>query len=293
MSSNNISTLAQASSGLSAISSLIKVTPNSNAGISNQTGPIQNLSGLSGANVPNGTGLPQLLNFAPAAILFNYEGENVSELESDITTHYTEANSPINDNIALKPEIIRTSGFIGELNDIIPGAQSIVQLVESKLSSLGSYIPGFSTSALIVINEAILAYETANSLVQSIQNAPFVSPTKTVINGAVFANQTQQQIYYAKFYQYWLAKTLFTVQTPWAIFNNMVIKNLRAVQSADTQMVTDFEVTFQRFYVSYSTVNVVSKNSQGTASNYSSSVSNNGGSQLATSANAFPFGSVA
>jgi len=47
------------------------------------------------------------------------------------------------------------------------------------------------------------------------------------------------------FYGYWQSRTLFTVQTPWAIFQDMAIQNLRAIQDDSTRMITDFEITFK------------------------------------------------
>jgi hypothetical protein len=70
----------------------------------------------------------------------------------------------------------------------------------------------------------------------------------TVINGSGLnprGNQTKQQTYFQQFYGYWANRTLFTIQTPWAIFQDMAIQTLRAVQDADTRVITDFEVTFK------------------------------------------------
>ena len=70
----------------------------------------------------------------------------------------------------------------------------------------------------------------------------------SVISGqgiTIARNQTKQQIAFQQFYGYWRTRTLFTIQTPWAIFQNMAIKSLRAIQSEETRMITDFEVTFK------------------------------------------------
>ena len=37
----------------------------------------------------------------------------------------------------------------------------------------------------------------------------------------------------------------FPVQTPWAVFQNMAILRLTATQDAETNVITDFEVTFK------------------------------------------------
>jgi len=59
------------------------------------------------------------------------------------------------------------------------------------------------------------------------------------------SNQTKQQIYFQQFYGYWQSNTLFTIQTPWAVFQDMAIENLVAIQDADTRMITDFNITFK------------------------------------------------
>lgn len=44
-------------------------------------------------------------------------------------------------------------------------------------------------------------------------------------------------------------RTLFTIQTPWAIFEDMAILNLRAIQDESTRMITDFEVSFKQINI--------------------------------------------
>src|SRR5271163_4191719 len=77
---------------------LALVTPQANIGYKPQS--------LTGAVLPT--------------LLFHTEGENVAHLQSDITDHFIEDNTAINDQIALKPEMVTVHGFIGELNDVFP-----------------------------------------------------------------------------------------------------------------------------------------------------------------------------
>lgn len=211
--------------------------------------------------VPQGT--PQ-----PNAIVFHYEGEQTSTLESDITDHFIEDNSSIQDQISLKPIMITTHGFVGELNDVFPYGIQVLQQVAKKLGAIGAYAPALSVTALLAYNEAAFIYQTAASASASVVGAwnsinntlPGGQNTggENVINGnpnlsnqnpfvgTRQGNQTLQQVYYQNFYSYWVTRTLFTVQTPWAIFQDMAIKSLRAIQDADTNMITDFEITFKQ-----------------------------------------------
>lgn len=194
----------------------------------------------------------------PPAFLFHYEGENVIELTSDITDHYIEDNTAIQDQVSLRPEKVTVHGFIGELNDVAPlNFGKLVQSV-SQLTLLNDFIPGLSVTAQNAYNDAFQAYQAVgnaeNAAVaawSSVNNgenvigasglgSAFVPQTGQVLN-----NQNKQQVAFQQFYGYWRNRTFWTIQTPWAVFENMVIESLRATQDAETRVITDFHVTFK------------------------------------------------
>ena len=229
----NISSLSAATTTATALSNLILVSPQTTIGYQPQNSPAA----------------PK--NQLPPAILFHYEGEQTALLESDITDHYIEDNTAIQDQIALRPEMITTHGFIGELNDVAPKALAIIQTLADKLTVISAYTPVLSETALIAYAEAFQLYQVgANAINSAVSTWNTLSGTggESVINGqglALQANQTKQQVAFQQFYGYWRNRTLFTIQTPWAVFQDMAIKSLRAIQDAETRMITDFEVTFK------------------------------------------------
>ncbi len=219
----NLSALAPGTTAATALSNLILVTPE-DKGYQPEIRQTQQ----------NQTPLAQ----RPPKFLFHYEGEQSVTLESDITDHYVEDNTAVQDQIALKPESVATHGYIGELNDVPPPALAALKTAANKLTTIGAYTPGLTTTALIAYSEAFFLYQVAATAVNSAVAA------WSSLTGS--GNQTQQQIAFQKFYGYWRDRTLFTIQTPWAIFEHMAIKSLRAVQDAETRVVTDFEITFKR-----------------------------------------------
>jgi hypothetical protein len=197
----------------------------------------------------------------PPALLFHYEGEQTARLESDITDHYVEDNTAIQDQWALKPEKVTTHGFIGELNDIAPPALQILKTLAEKLTVIDAYTPELSATAILAYNEAFLLYQVGanavNSAVsawssingtngenvigsQGLQAGAFNPATASISN-----NQNKQQVAFQQFYGYWKSRTLFTIQTPWAIFQNMAIESLEAVQDETTRVISDFKVSFK------------------------------------------------
>lgn len=206
-------------------------------------------------NPPSSTGQLSLRPL-PDAILFNYEGEQVCEIRSDITDHYSESNVAIQDQIALHPEIFRTRGYIGELNNVLPALLQPLQTIANTLVTIDAYTPQLSVTALEKFNQAILLYENASSILNSAVGAwsslisPFTGSTEVVGGSGVFETasiiQSKQQVMFQQFYGYWYSRTLFNIQTPWAIFTNMAIESMRAIQEEETRMISDFEVTFKK-----------------------------------------------
>lgn len=237
--------LANITSGVTALSGLILVSPQSTTGYQ----PLN-------PKLPDGSvfSAPQ-----PKTFVFHYEGEQTVGLESDITDHYVEDNTAVQDQISLKPETISTQGFIGELNDVPPAALAALKFAANKLTLVGGYTPRLTTTALIAYSEALFLYQTAAnavnsaiSTVESIGNVFGANNGQNVIGSGGLTEggtQNEQQKAFQKFYTYWHTRTLFNIQTPWAVFQNMAITKLRAVQDAETNAITTFEVSFKMIRV--------------------------------------------
>ncbi len=230
------------------VSNLVMVNPSKNIGL--QPMPIADYNQQT-AGLPKPTSVTQalggaLLNFRPVqptSFLFHILSEESVTLSSDITDHYTEANSALQDHISLKPETVTVSGFIGELNDVAPVGLDLLKSAADKLTSLGPYLPVISSSAIIAYNNAAQIYAAAinakNSAVSVFSGVGLGSTTNTLV-------QTEQQKAFVQLKAYWETRTLFRVQTPWAIFDSMAIMSLKATQNEDTRMITDFEITFKK-----------------------------------------------
>lgn len=244
----NLSALSSITTTATALSNLILVTPQKSNGITPQAQ--KDAQG-------NVIGTP------PEVFLFDTEGENTVLLEADITDHYVEDNTAIQDQFALRPEVITVQGFVGELNDIVPPALAPLKLIADKLTVVGAYTPVLTASGLVAYNTAVQAYAVASLVSQaaiSAWNFSGIGGDKPV--------QNKQQAAFSKFYGYFnqgqsqgiklnasrqpilqntgLFRQLFTVQTPWNTFDNMAIKSLRAIQDADTNVISSFEITFKK-----------------------------------------------
>jgi hypothetical protein len=265
-----LTSAAGLTTGVGAVAGLLVATPQTTIGYQPQNPPTQltQTSSLTSNQINQFVGnltstvTGGLISQPPPSIIFNYEGEQTSTLKSDITDHYVEDNTAVQDQIALKPVMITTQGYIGELNDIPPNSLlAAAQTLANKLSIISGYLPSISATALIAYNEAVFVYNNALALANSAVSAAtaiggVLGNTTPGINGEsvitgsgiqTFApNQNKQQTAYQQFYGYWSNRILFTIQTPWAVFENMAIDTLRAIQDAETNVITDFEVTFKQ-----------------------------------------------
>jgi hypothetical protein len=288
----NLSALASKTTTAAALSNLILVTP-------------QSTQGYQPLNRPDADGSPSTKQ-QPPALLFHYEGEQTALVTSDITDHFVEDNSAIQDQIALKPEEISTQGFIGELNDVVPKALKPIKFIADKLTTVTAYTPALTETALIAYQQAFFLYQTAANAVNaavsawsSISSIGSSGDEQNVVSGSglsgfdplsgrVSGIQNKQQIAFQQFYGYWRNRTLFTVQTPWAVFQNMAIKTLRAIQDADTRTLSTFEVTFKMIRTASTiTTSVLSSTFQGRAATQASSLVDLGTSSPAESSTSF------
>lgn len=284
----NLSALSKATTAATALSNLILVSPQRTIGYQPQ----------------NGISYEKNTAPQPSALLFNYEGEQSATLASDITDHWIEDNTPIQDQVALKPVLISVQGFVGELNDIAPPALQPLKTAAEKLTVLSAYVPSLSATALLAYANAFQLYQVAANAARSAIDAwstingagSGAGGGETVINGTsviVAENQTQQQIYFQQFYGYWERRTLFTVQTPWAVFQDMVIQNMRAIQNAETRMISDFEIIFKQMrfastqLITADTLYSDNTNMQGRAATAGAKVEDLGTSTLQTSPTSF------
>lgn len=235
----SITALSQASTLVGSLSNLLLASP-------------QTTKGYQPQNPPTSTG--QVSTFTPPpSLLFHYEGEQSIKLSSDITDHFIEDNTALQDQIALRPIKISTKGFIGELNNVPPPSLALLQQATNTLTTIGSYVPGLSVSAQLAYDNAFAAYQLA----QSVSNAAVAAISsigggsgESVIgsnNGTITraVNQNKQQVLFQQLYGYWQSRTLFTIQTPWAIFQNMALEEVTPVQSAEDRMSTEFSISFK------------------------------------------------
>lgn len=178
-----------------------------------------------------------------SGFLFDVKGRDEVNLQAEITDHWTENNTAIQDHIAIKPITIRVNGFVGELrtNYDPKTLQNIAANYAGKSTALAYLAPEITTQAKAVFNQMERLYglyEKANSVEKNLY-AVFE-------NTASAQTETKQQKAFQFFKNAWQARQAFQVQSPWQTFDNMYIQTLRATQDDETKYITEFEITFKQ-----------------------------------------------
>lgn len=172
-------------------------------------------------------------------------GDEEVNLSSNITDHFAEDNTTLQDNIALPPVEVEVRGLVAELlqtpnaagavdSSHVGGDPGLPEIVEQGPEFTAQATQDMAIAALA--NEATLAAITGPGSLAQYQQS--ISPQQP--------GQTRQSNAFAYFVQLWLGRQLFTVETPWGFFNNMAMKSLSGKQGKESRTQTEFSITFKQ-----------------------------------------------
>lgn len=207
--------------------------------------PLSNLSSLTSSV---GSALQSYIVSPTAAFgiggfVFGIDGEDEVALTAEITDHYAEDNTVLNDGIAIKPKRFTLRSYVGEQQTLASASQpSILEQVAQKLTVITSMLPAVSAAESQV--GALLAGGTSNlnfsSLVSS--GANIYAMVKNLITPT-----TGQAAAYAYFQALFKMKILMSVQTPYEFITNMAIESVIARQDEDTKNMSHFIIVLKEF----------------------------------------------
>lgn len=176
-----------------------------------------------------------------AGFLLDLPEDDTAELESDITDHYLEDNTAVQDQIALRPETVTLTGKVAELVKTVP-ILSTVAVTPNPLPLVDGLEPQFSPGAAQTQAQNASTTAAANAAIADTQSL------YGYYNAHVpqQPNQTKQSLVFGYIYQLWLGRQLFSVETPWGTMTNMAILSVSTKQDGVSRSVSDFSITFKK-----------------------------------------------
>ena len=189
--------------------------------------------------------------------IFNIVTEDTVELSSQITDHYTENNLSMQDHIALDAPKVTVRGLVGEIESLPPNdAQRNLSIGFTVVPDFMAADPSLGKDGTGGTNEMytsiIKNVSDAYNKIEKQKNSPInnsaLSSVYSVYEQKVprNTNQSKQEYVFRFFFTAWRSKMLFTVETPWGIFDKMAIERVNVNQGENSRFVSDFTISFKQ-----------------------------------------------
>lgn len=175
--------------------------------------------------------------------VFDYEGDTSVNLSADITDHFSENNTAIQDHIALRPKRLILRGFVSEVfRGSAPSLPGLLNSVNQRLETVEAYLGDNTPQMVQKMQAAVTAAANAvNTIDQSINR---INNIVGLLDSAA-PGTTKQQNAYAKLAALWEKKQVFTVETPYKYYENMAIESIIFMQHEDNKYQSDITVTLK------------------------------------------------
>jgi hypothetical protein len=218
--------------------------------------------------------------------VFDIALEDTVKLEAEITDHWLENNSAVNDHVAIKPKRIILRGLIGELVQIYNPTEldgllgRTSNLLGQVPAYLGSMTPQAVQKAQAAITKAQDAAAQINAAAKKLNNVIglFADPLGGLLGTS--GAKTKQQDAFAILETMFDNKMTFTLETPYKFYENVVIENIIALQPEHSKTYSEFTVILKQ--LNFSNLNtqdggiLTTKNKMGRAAQQSQSIINKG-----------------
>ena len=189
--------------------------------------------------------------------IFNIVTEDTVELSSQITDHYTENNLSMQDHIALDAPKVTVRGLVGEIESLPPNAEQrslsigmadVPDFMAADPSLGKDGTGGTNEMYTSIIKNVSDAYNKIEKQKNSTINNSALSSVYSVYKQKVprNTNQSKQEYVFRFFFTAWRSKMLFTVETPWGIFDKMAIERVNVNQGENSRFVSDFTISFKQ-----------------------------------------------
>lgn len=195
-------------------------------------------------NLTNKYIVSPIFNLGLAGFVFDIYESTKIDLRADITDHYVEDNSTIQDHIAIKPALITLRGFVGELKNIVADEKGSIQKFTEKLTKITSMIPVLTDGAKQV-RDAIVSEK--DSITDYVDTAVGTGVDLYQAFKELNPPDTEQARAFNFFRSMFESKQLVSLETPFSFYSDMAIKGISAIQGAESNQISDFSITLKEF----------------------------------------------
>lgn len=174
-----------------------------------------------------------------AGFLFDIPQETSVKYSAQISDHWLEDNSTVQDHVAIEPLSITCSGIVAELVWTKTALATYAETVLNNLSSLNVLSPSVGL-------QAAQAIATAETLINNAETVLGQANTFFGLFDGEKSGLNKQQKVFQTFEEIFNSKTKLTVETPYKTYENMIIESFEATQDESTVSQSSFSITFKQ-----------------------------------------------
>lgn len=205
---------------------------------------------------------------------FDYIGEERVEAGTDITEHYAEDNTFMQDMVAVKPTIIIMRGYVAEnsvnTKALLPYLTALTSALTPVTPYIGAYSPGTAAAMARAVQQTDQILQTLGQIQALLGSTQKLLKTVGLLAGA----PTKVQQAYNTLDALRTGGTAFAVVTPWATFGQeiapgytphglMMIEQLTMVSPEETRGWADIVVRLKEIRVAPSLLPTTMSNARG------------------------------
>lgn len=176
---------------------------------------------------------------------FGIAGGNTINASSDITTHYVEDNSSIQDHWALAPVTYNLTGFIGEV--IYQPPSKMTNWVQNKVTNYLEPLTIISPTVSSYVNSAMnVVHQIETNYQKYSQYAENIVKSFNAMQGITTQPSNQYNVY-QQLKKLRDERILVEIYTPYGILKNMAIINITMTQDENTKYKSSIQVQLQEY----------------------------------------------
>lgn len=198
-------------------------------------------------------------NTGIAGFKFHIPEKEQVKMQSEVTDHYIDTNTPVQDHIARKPVTITLNGFQGDYFYSVNKIEDTLAKVIPTMALVKQFLPRLSDNTKQqIVNKYEQLMGTADNQITRTKPIPIALQANNTWYSTHFVDvdlfQLFQDMYKLKSAQtrafffletLWLSSASFTVETTWKRYQNMVITDIIPMRDNNAD-ITDFSVSFKQ-----------------------------------------------
>lgn len=198
-------------------------------------------------NIIGATGIAGFKFHVPQTEMVNFENE--------VTDHYTDTNSAIQDHIVQKPITITVSGLVGDYFYSNNEIEDMVALITPTLALVKEFLPNITDKTVKRLTDAQSSHinlpniqipdENVYLQLRSEKNFEFNIVDLFKLFQNLYKIKSAQTRAFIFFECLWKSRARFSVETTWKRYDNMIVQRVQAKRDNNAD-ITEFSITFKQ-----------------------------------------------